>query len=425
MKKLITLTFLLFAIMVVGSAQTVTIGFQIWSAKNLNVSTFRNGDPIKQAKTDIEWRNANALKQPAWCYYNNDPANGAKYGKLYNWYAVNDPRGLAPAGWHIPSDAEWTTLIDNLDGQVIAGKRMKSTSGWKENANGTNTSGFSGLPSGKRDFYGGFAGIREFTSWWASTSDANFAWIRFLSYSRDYIGRTSTQKGEGFSVRCISDRSFVGRDLSNNKPVELISGQSSVQKSKQVSIGSQVWMTENLNVDKFRNGDPIPEAKTLKDIYKAENSWVPQPFWCYYNFDPKNEEKYGKLYNWAAVNDPRGLAPKGWHIPNYKEWTMLIDYLGGEKTAATKMKSTTGWEEEGNGTNSSGLSFLPGGIHELEEGGFLFIGSLGSWWSSTASNTSIAWYITMSNGTNVDNYDHGNKSNFYSVRCIKDKFIEK
>ena len=105
----------------------------------------------------------------------------------------------------------------------------------------------------------------------------------------------------------------------------------------EVTIGSQVWMTENLNVDKFRNGDPIPEAKTYEEWKKAgENK---QPAWCNYKNDPANGEKYGKLYNWFAVNDPRGLAPKGCHIPSDKEWTVLTDFLGGNKVAGTKMKS--------------------------------------------------------------------------------------
>ena len=86
--------------------ETVTIGHQVWTTNNLDESTFRNGDFIIEAKTDQEWEVAGKLATPAWCYYNNDPANGTKYGKLYNWHAVNDPRGLAPEGFHIPSDVE-------------------------------------------------------------------------------------------------------------------------------------------------------------------------------------------------------------------------------------------------------------------------------------------------------------------------------
>jgi len=137
-------------------AQTVTIGTQVWMTKNLDVSTFRNGDPIPQAKTDEEWVKAGDNKQPAWCYYENDPANGAKYGKLYNWYAVSDSRGLAPVGYHVPSDAEWTLLTDYLGGEEKAGDKMKSKQGWAEDGNGTNSSGFSGLPGGNRNSNGSF-----------------------------------------------------------------------------------------------------------------------------------------------------------------------------------------------------------------------------------------------------------------------------
>ena len=107
----------------VNSFEEVTIGNQIWMTKNLNVDKFRNGDPILEAKTDEEWQKAGEKKQPAWCYYDNDPKNGEQYGKLYNWYAVNDPRGLAPEGYHVPTDAEWTQLSDYLGGEDVAGKK--------------------------------------------------------------------------------------------------------------------------------------------------------------------------------------------------------------------------------------------------------------------------------------------------------------
>ena len=133
-----------------GSTQkTVKINNQEWMTENLNVSAFRNGDSIPEAKTDLDWEEAGKKGKPAWCYYANDPANGIKYGKLYNWYAVNDPRGLAPAGWHVPTDAEWTELINSLGGGELAGAKMKSTTGWVDNRTATNESGFSGLPGDK------------------------------------------------------------------------------------------------------------------------------------------------------------------------------------------------------------------------------------------------------------------------------------
>ena len=160
MKKVSLIFILLIGFGCISYAQTITIGTQVWTTKNLDAATFRNGDPIPQAKTDEEWEKAGDNQQPAWCYYDNDPANGAKYGKLYNWYAVNDSRGLAPVGYHIPSDAEWTILTDFLGGEKVAGTKMKSTDFWADyegnSGNGTNESGFSGLPGGNRDLDGTF-----------------------------------------------------------------------------------------------------------------------------------------------------------------------------------------------------------------------------------------------------------------------------
>ena len=127
MKKLITLLLILsFTI----KAQEIKIGTQTWTTKNLDVSKFRNGEAIPLAKTYAEWVLAGRNQQPAWCYYENKGENGTKYGKLYNWFAVMDARGLAPSGYHVPTDAEWTILTDYLGGDSIAGAKMKSTSGW-------------------------------------------------------------------------------------------------------------------------------------------------------------------------------------------------------------------------------------------------------------------------------------------------------
>jgi len=186
-------------------SKDVTIGNQVWMAENLNVDKFRNGDPIPHAKTDEEWKAAGDNKQPAWCYYDNAPFNGELYGKLYNWYAVNDSRGLAPAGYHIPSDAEWTTLEDFL-GKTDAGKKMKSTNGWNEDGNGTNSSGFSGLPGGFRNYDGTFLGLGKCGYWWSSSEYyTDDAWVRGLGCNGGTVARYDGSKGGGFSVRCLRD----------------------------------------------------------------------------------------------------------------------------------------------------------------------------------------------------------------------------
>ena len=188
-----------------GFAQTVTIGTQTWTTKNLDVATFRNGDAIPQAKTDEEWYAAGNNKQPAWCYYKNNTANGTKYGKLYNWYAVNDARGLAPVGYHIPTDTEWTKLSDYLGGEDSA-EKMKSLSGWLYNGNGTNSSGFSGLPGGYRSDLGDFGFVGYFGNWWsASEYNVTDAWDRRLSNYNSNLNRNLDYKNYGLSVCCVRD----------------------------------------------------------------------------------------------------------------------------------------------------------------------------------------------------------------------------
>ena len=190
--------------------KTVVIGTQTWMAENLNVMIFRNGDTIPEAKTDAEWINARMEGNPSWCYSNYDSANGLKYGILYNWYAVNDTRGLSPDGCHVPSNEEWTILTDYLGGKDGAGLKMKSSSGWHSSlgrsGNGNNIVGFSGLPGGFMGAYGGFYNYDDFGYWWSSTQEDNYtAWFHLLSYLGDYVKLSSYDKSSGLSVRCIKD----------------------------------------------------------------------------------------------------------------------------------------------------------------------------------------------------------------------------
>ena len=163
--------------------------------------------------------------------------------------------------------------------------------------------------------------------------------------------------------------------------------------SQDITIGTQTWTSKNLDVSTFRNGEAIPEAKNAKQWSKAGDNKT--AVFCYYEYDSKNGKVYGKLYNWFAVNDSRGLAPKGYHIPSDAEWTVLTDFLGGEFKAGDKMKSKTGWQKNGkksgNGNNSSGFNGLPGGSR-YNDGPLSNIGMVGFWWSSTENDTSAAWY---------------------------------
>jgi uncharacterized protein (TIGR02145 family) len=185
---------------------TIVIGKQQWMKENLDVVTYRNGDIIPQVTDPTAWA---ALTTGAWCYYNNDPANGAIYGKLYNWYAVNDSRGLAPQGWHIPTDAEWDTLGAKLGGDPVAGGKMKTTgtTPWiSPNTGATNESGFAGLPGGNRRRNGPFEYVGNYGIWWSATEySSTITFCSTLLYNDGRLGRNFDYKTFGFSVRCLRD----------------------------------------------------------------------------------------------------------------------------------------------------------------------------------------------------------------------------
>lgn len=188
---------------------SVKIGNQVWMKSNLDVTVFRNGDSIAEAKTKEEWEAAIKNKQPAWCYYENDTKTGKWLGKLYNWYAVDDPRMLAPKGWRIPSNADWR-IIQQFLGKSESGKKMKDTEYWSKSKKGTNESGFSAYPAGFRS-PAGFDGIGRMACWWSSkpAPDAYLqdVWVIF-SHADDLSEVFDSYKGKsssGYSVRCIRE----------------------------------------------------------------------------------------------------------------------------------------------------------------------------------------------------------------------------
>lgn len=199
----------------------IQIGTQIWAKSNLDKSTFNNGEAIPQASNYDEWVIAEKKHTPAWCYYDNDPNNGKLFGKLYNWYAVNDSRGLAPKGWHIPSDIEWTVLSNYLGGEDEAGKKMKSNNQdyptkWAYQGSGTNAYNFDALPAGfcgyryingTRAGNAIYLGLGEYSYWWSSTlSSTGNAWHRVLYYDAKYLLKSNYHlNSSGMSVRCIKN----------------------------------------------------------------------------------------------------------------------------------------------------------------------------------------------------------------------------
>jgi uncharacterized protein (TIGR02145 family) len=405
--------------------ETVKIGNQVWMTKNLDVDHFRNGDSIIEAKTEKEWVEAGSKKIPAWCYFNNDPNNNEKYGKLYNWYAVNDKRGLAPKGWHIPSNDEFNELIEFLGGTGFAGKKMKSKNGWINNGktlfifpksgNGNNSSGFNGLPGGYRIDDGQFTKIENnedtnegFTLgdvgvWWLSSknNDTNDIWNFHLNYFYDSVESYHTPIEElaestihGFSVRCVEGEALgVDSNVDDLTPENMGNIQATavnVDLGEEVKIGDQIWMATNLNVDRFQNGEIIPEVKD-----SAEWTNLTTAAWCWYKNDSaKYGSIYGKLYNWYAIIDPRGLAPIGWHVPSNQEWYKLrykagSDWAGYDlkETGTSHWRSTDRWV-----TNESGFTGLPGGKRTANNSqpDFLGVQILGCWWSTENMGVELA-----------------------------------
>lgn len=184
---------------------TITIGNQVWLLENLKVTRYRNGDLILNVTDSTQW---DTLSTGAYCFYNNIEANASTYGHLYNFYTISDSRGLAPQGWHIPSDAEWSTLINYLGGEDVAGGSMKTTgtSYWKTpNTGATNSSGLNVLPGGCRkdstyDYLGSHA-----IFWTSTSSSTSGAYYLSLSYGGENVYRAAFLMTYGLSIRCVMD----------------------------------------------------------------------------------------------------------------------------------------------------------------------------------------------------------------------------
>jgi uncharacterized protein (TIGR02145 family) len=190
--------------------KTILIGTQEWMAENLKTSIYRNGESIAANLTNTgEWENTINTQIGAWVFYNNNSQFDCPYGKLYNWYAVADPRNLCPTGWHVPTDVEWTTLTDYLGGLNVAGGKMKSTGTqyWlSPNTGATNESGFSGLPGGTCVSFGSFYTIgTNMFLWSSSESDTSAATRYILRWDSNGVIQSNIDKNNGFSVRCLRD----------------------------------------------------------------------------------------------------------------------------------------------------------------------------------------------------------------------------
>lgn len=341
--------------------KTVTIGTQIWMAENLNYNT-----------------------NDSYCYGNN-ASNCSKYGRLYTWSAAMN---ACPSGWHLPSDTEWNTLWTAVGRTSTAGTKLKSTSGWYS-GNGTDSFGFAVLPAGYRNNDGNFRNEGDFADFWSSTensSDGAYDW--YFRYDDDNMYNYWSNKNYAHSVRCLRGSSPTS---SSSVSYGTLTDLRDNQTYKTVTIGTQTWMAENLNYDDGNGGH----------CYELDNAWC---------------EKNGRLYPWhVAMN----ACPSGWHLPSDDEWITLWTAVGGDSVAGAKLKSTDGWNEGGNGSDSFGFAVLPAGSFDYDIY-FDGEGSNANYWSSSETDYRypVFWYFSNEgDGVYDEVYD---KSHGLSVRCLKD-----
>lgn len=527
--------------------RTIQIGDQNWMTENLRTAFFANGDPIPNIIESSEWA---SLPEGAWAHYNNDDFFDATYGKLYNWHAVSDPRGLCPAGWRVPSHEDWKTLElslgmpqADLERTGIRGKeeriggKLKSsgTQHWRApNEGANNESGFGGLPGGNRNEFGGFDGIGNFGLWWTSTSAGpGMAWMRMLSHDSPFVDLLYADKNFGFSVRCVrgtapheeevpvtaptlaevrtdpvsdvttseavgggtitddggssvTERGIVWGvsqepTLENNRgmaasasendsfmasmsgllpettyhvrafamtdagvaygdvvsfttPPELIINiieDIDGNQYRTVEIGNQVWMAENLRTSRFQNGDYI--TYVIDNNEWEELNQEEAGAWAFYNNHAGNEP-FGLLYNWYAVNDPRGLCPAGWRVATDRDWQQLERYLGMNPNEANatgwrgqnanvggklKAEGTDFWRSPNTGaTNESGFMALAGG-YRFTSGSFSYLRFFGYWWTATGADANTAWRRLLFNNRESINRMNYDKRYGFSVRCVQ------
>jgi uncharacterized protein (TIGR02145 family) len=492
--------------------KTVKIGTQLWMAENLKTTKYNDGTAIPNVTDGTAW---GGLSTPAYCWYNNDATTyKATYGALYNWYVVKTGK-LCPTGWHVHTDAEWTTLTTFLGGESVAGGKLKETgtTHWQSpNTGATNETGFTALPGGYRNLGGGaFSWVGLGGYWWGSSEiGAGSAWFRSVYYYGSVAYHSLNAEGYGYSVRCVkndtilqvllpslttngisnitqttavsggkitsdggasitargicwstnqnattadnktTDSSGIGNFTSsltglitnttyyvrafatnssgtgygNEISFKTLSDTSSETVTdvdgnvyKTVTIGTQVWMAENLKTTTYNNGTTIPNVTD-------GTTWAAliTPAYCWYNNDAStNKATYGTLYNWYTVNTSM-LCPTGWHVPTDDEWTTLTTFLGGESIAGGKLKEigTTHWSSPNIGAdNSSGFTALPGGYRNYD-GNFITNGNYGVWWSSSESSTSNAWYRDMIYGYSIVERSSYKELDGFSVRCLRD-----
>ena len=249
---------------------------------------------------------------------------------------------------------------------------------------------------------------------------------RIITYTVLMIFLTSCSNNEEQSKSIKKEKSNQEQSKEDNQNTLKIASFNISEDGSKITIGDQIWSTNNLTVTQFRNGDPIP-------IVSSEEEWInacknEEPAMCYYNNDQKNLEIYGALYNWYAVNDPRQLSPEGWKIPSNDEWQLLINNVGGYKNAAPYLMSKNKWGNTKNVESAIGFNAVPGGSRNVyiklkdvpKSGSFSSIGQIGVWWSSTEATELGSNYILLTKGKSKITTSVDSKCGGMSVRCIKE-----
>ena len=410
--------------------RTVKIGDQVWMAENLNFET-----------------------DSSYCY--NDSAEYcAKYGRLYEWSAAMD---ACPSGWHLPDTAEWKTLLAAVGGDSIAGTKLKSTSGWNSDGNGTDDFGFTVLPAGgwgSKNFVGEAAVF--WTSEWYEGYDDYAYGIRL--YTDTIVRKGYSNKYIGSSVRCLKGESPVAGSSSS-----LAKSSSSYSDGWSWDVPKEARLNPNIKYDSMI--DPrdkqvykvvkidVPDAN-YSQVWMAENlnyaDSVKTPSlkggnWCYNN-DEKNCKVSGRYYSWAAAIDSvalandskeplvcgygktcgldravQGICPDGWHLPSIYEWGLLSVALGNAPVSGEPLKALTGWNYAGtpdnNGTDLYGFAALPTG--RISATKWEKVGSDVYYWSATEYSANDGRYFNINN-VYTNSYTYQNSKSYgQSVRCVK------
>ena len=466
--------------------ETVEIGDQCWMAENLNIGERIEGTEEMPDNGTIE----------KYCYNNSD-AQCDTYGGLYQWNEMMQytttagVQGICPDGWHLPTDAEWCTLEQEVDPTITCsstglrgidgGGKLKETgtTHWNSpNTSATNSSGFMALPGGYRDTNGSFYSQGDYGFWWSSSEfDASNAWRRYLYYNNAQVSRNNNPKSLGFSARCLQDESsstVYNLSLEALPPeAGTVTGTGQYEANEQVSVSAEansgwefvnwtdndgivsevanftytmpaedIFLTANFVEEQvgFTCGDLLLDARDGQQYETVEignQCWMAENLnyetgnsWCYDN-DPSNCATYGRLYDWETA---LGVCPSGWRLPSDEEWKILegtVDsqYPVGDPEwdgtdirgldAGDNLKSTSGWNHNGNGTDLYGFGALPGGIRS-SSGSFTDLGDGGNWWSSSEYSGSNAWYRYLHYQIHGSIRYSTGKTYGSSMRCLRD-----